>query len=66
MIRAMKEEDCEAVVDIWLRASLQSHAFVEEGYWESRVEDMRNVYPVSYTHLDVYKRQSPARSRKRP
>ena len=53
MIRAMKEEDGEAVVDIWLRASLQSHAFVEEGYWESRVEDMRNVYlPLSEVVVD--------------
>ena len=53
MIRAMREEDCEAVVDIWLRASLQSHAFMEEGYWESRVEDMRNLYlPLSEVVVD--------------
>lgn len=53
MIRAMREEDCEAVVDIWLRASLQSHAFMEEGYWESRVEDMKNLYlPLSEVVVD--------------
>ena len=27
------------------------------GYFDSEMEEMLEVYPVSYTHLDVYKRQ---------
>lgn len=53
MIRAMREEDKDAVADIWLRASLQSHAFVEKGYWEAHMEDMRDVYlPLSEVIVD--------------
>ena len=48
MIRAFRNEDSEAVVALWLEASLQAHAFVGKGYWESKVEDMRTLYlPLS-------------------
>ncbi len=48
MIRAFKEEDAEAVVRIWLEASIQAHSFIEKAYWEGKIEDMRTLYlPLS-------------------
>lgn len=53
MIRPFREEDGEAVVDIWLRASLRAHTFVDPAYWQSRVKDMREVYlPLSEMAVD--------------
>ena len=40
-IRPYTPEDEQRVMDIWLSANLEAHDFI----------------PVSYTHLDVYKRQ---------
>lgn len=54
MIRAFRNEDSEAVVTLWLEASLQAHAFVGTGYWESKVEDMRTLYlPLSEIVVDA-------------
>ena len=54
MIRAFRNEDSEAVVALWLEASLQAHAFVGKGYWESKVEDMRTLYlPLSEIVVDA-------------
>ncbi len=44
MIRPFEQSDMEPVLDIWLEASIQSHAFVEEDFWRSKIPDMREVY----------------------
>ena len=41
-----------------------AHALAEEGYTpyptpRTAVSEDSTIYPVSYTHLDVYKRQPP-------
>ena len=41
MIRALQKADIDSVTDIWLDTNLKAHDSI----------------PVSYTHLDVYKRQ---------
>ena len=54
MIRAFRKEDSEAVVALWLEASIQAHAFVGKDYWESKVEDMRTLYlPLSEIVVDT-------------
>jgi len=52
MIRRLTDEDMDAVLDIWLAASIQAHDFVAPSFWESQVENMRKVYiPASETYV---------------
>lgn len=51
MIRGSIDNDIEAILDIWLSASIESHDFIEPAFWESQVESMRNIYLPS---SDVY------------
>jgi putative acetyltransferase len=51
-IRAFRHDDMEAVLDIWLRASIKAHDFIAQEFWEDSVEDMRNIYlPAAETHV---------------
>ena len=48
MIRAFKEEDTEAVIRIWLEASILSLSFIDMVYWEEKADAMRTLYlPLS-------------------
>lgn len=40
----VKKPDIEAVLDIWLEASIKAHNFVPATYWESKLDAMREVY----------------------
>lgn len=52
MIRAYREEDLDAVIEIWLNASVQAHHFVPQEYWQSQVENMRSIYiPASEVYV---------------
>ena len=53
MIRAFKEEDTEAVIRIWLEASILSHSFIDKAYWEEKADAMRTLYlPLSEVVVD--------------
>ena len=53
MIRAFREEDTEAVIRIWLEASIQAHAFIDRTYWEEKADAMRTLYlPLSEIIVD--------------
>jgi putative acetyltransferase len=42
----------EKVLDIWLRASVKAHDFVDGKFWEARLEDVRDMYiPDSETYV---------------
>lgn len=50
MIRPITDADRQAVVDIWLHASFEAHAFIPCSYWENKAEEMETVYlPSSET-----------------
>lgn len=50
MIRQYQGHDIEAVLDIWLRASVEAHDFMAASFWESQLDSMRNLYiPASET-----------------
>jgi putative acetyltransferase len=52
MIRKSGGSDIDSVLDIWLPASIKAHDFVEASFWESQVENMRNIYiPASETYV---------------
>ena len=42
------------VLDIWLNASIQAHDFVDAEFWESKTDDMRDIYiPASDTYVFI-------------
>jgi len=50
MIRDYQNTDLDAVLNIWLTASIQAHHFVEPEFWQSKLGDMRDIYiPASET-----------------
>lgn len=52
MIRDFHPSDMDAVIEIWLDASITAHDFVAGNFWRSRVIDMREVYiPASETYV---------------
>lgn len=52
MIRAFASGDMDAVVDIWLRASVRAHDFAAPGFWSAQVDAMRTRYlPASEIHV---------------
>ncbi|MCF4980219.1 N-acetyltransferase [Pseudomonas gessardii] len=57
MIRPLDPTDLDCVLQIWLDASLIAHDFIDAAFWQSQVENMRNLYiPASQTF--VIERQS--------
>ncbi len=44
MIRSYKETDIESVLKIWLITSKIAHDFIDPLFWDSQVENMRDVY----------------------
>ncbi|WP_434481535.1 N-acetyltransferase [Pseudomonas protegens] len=44
LIRDFQSSDLQALLALWLDASIQAHHFVDPDFWRSRVEDMRNLY----------------------
>jgi putative acetyltransferase len=54
MIRPFETSDMNDVLDIWLKASIQAHNFVDRRFWESKMDDMRNIYiPASDTYVFI-------------
>ena len=56
MIRAFTSQDMQAVLDIWLAASLRAHHFIDPAFWTSQVEAMRTQYLPSadvFVHEDA-------------
>lgn len=55
MIRIFNQSDLKSVLDIWLRASVEAHDFMEKGFWESKVADMRDIY-LPRSEIFVYEK----------
>ena len=52
MIRPYLNTDCDALLDIWLSASLQAHDFVPEAFWRDQLGAMREHYlPLAETRV---------------
>lgn len=50
MIRPYHPTDSEAVLDLWLKASLLAHDFVPEAFWREQLPAMRERYlPLAET-----------------
>src|SRR5690554_6721712 len=52
MIRDSRAGDIDAILDIWLSASIQAHDFIDSAFWVAKVGDMRDIYlPASQTRV---------------
>ena len=52
MIRELKPEEIKDVLDIWLKASIKAHSFVDQEFWKSKTGVMRETYlPSSETYI---------------
>ncbi|MGI9896732.1 N-acetyltransferase [Vibrio natriegens] len=52
MIRQYNPHDLDSVLEIWLEASVKAHDFISAEFWESQVENMRNIYiPASEVYV---------------
>ncbi|OOE73086.1 GNAT family N-acetyltransferase [Salinivibrio sp. ML290] len=43
-LRRMRPADTDAVLDIWLNASLKAHDFIDDDFWYQQREAMRSAY----------------------
>ncbi|SFN97294.1 N-acetyltransferase [Xenorhabdus japonica] len=54
MIRTFTEADMDAVLSIWLEASIKAHNFVASEFWQSQIQNMRHIYiPASEVYVYV-------------
>ena len=52
MIRKIETQDLDAVMQIWLQANLDAHAFIPASFWEAHFEMVRDMLPQAelYVH----------------
>ena len=52
MIRKFQPNDIDQVIDIWLESSIKAHGFISRDFWNSKVNDMREIYiPSGETYV---------------
>lgn len=59
MIRAFREKDLPAVMQIWLDSNLKAHHFIPKGYWTAHYAAVKEMLPQAdvYVHEDDDTRQ---------
>lgn len=57
MIREFTPNDMDAVLDVWFFASVKAHDFVEPSFWQSQLDNMRNIY-IPASEVCVYEENS--------
>lgn len=54
MIRPAESSDTDAMVAVWLDASLRAHDFVPGSFWHSQAQAMRDAYlPAAQSYVDA-------------
>ena len=52
MIRKFKDSDIAQVLSLWLEVSIKAHDFIDKEFWESKIEDMKEIYiPSGETYV---------------
>ena len=59
MVRKFETQDLDAVMQIWLQANLDAHAFIPASFWEAHFEMVRDMLPQAelYVHENEVPRQ---------
>ena len=55
MIRKFETQDLDAVMQIWLQANLDAHAFIPASFWEAHFEMVRDL--LSQAELYVHENE---------
>ncbi|MBM7632299.1 N-acetyltransferase [Geomicrobium sediminis] len=51
-INVAKQEELDTLIDIWYEGSVQAHDFIDESYWKSQKQAMKETYlPQSKTYV---------------
>ncbi|HHW38043.1 MAG TPA: N-acetyltransferase [Bacillales bacterium] len=45
MIREFKENDLNSIMKLWLKTNISAHDFINENYWGSNYEQVRQMMP---------------------
>ena len=59
MIRALRPEDLDQVMQIWLDANLEAHCFLPESYWCDHMEEVRAALPAAHARPAPYSSSKP-------
>lgn len=51
MIRTFREEDLNAVMQLWLNANIQAHDFIPKDYWESHFDMVKDLLPQAEVYV---------------
>ena len=62
MIRKFENLDLDAVMQIWLQANLDAHAFIPASFWEAHFEMVRDLLPQA--ELYVHENEAPPANRR--
>lgn len=52
MIRKLKKEDIDEVMEIWKKENIRTHNFISKEYWENNYEYVKDILPNA--DIDVY------------
>ena len=50
MIRKLKKEDIDEVMEIWKKENIRTHNFISKEYWENNYEYVKDILP----NADIY------------
>jgi len=51
MIRKYKETDLNSIMKLWLETNISAHDFIDERYWRSNYEQVRQMMPESAIYV---------------
>lgn len=52
MIRKLKKEDINRIMEIWFESTIKAHSFIDEKYWRESYIKVRDMYvPMSETFV---------------
>jgi len=51
MIRKFNETDLNSVMKIWLETNISVHDFIDEKYWQSNYEQVRQFIPKTTVYV---------------
>ncbi|NLM57670.1 MAG: N-acetyltransferase [Clostridium sp.] len=51
MIRKFKETDLDSIMKLWLETNISAHDFIDEKYWRSNYERLREMMPEATIYV---------------
>ena len=51
MIRTLRQNNIDTVMNIWLSANIQAHSFIPKEYWQKQFEQVKEMLPDSIVYV---------------